>query len=54
MGRESEHSLGVNALAIESESGAKSKESQIITAGDLWFTNKNGPIILSVIMAYNL
>jgi hypothetical protein len=30
MGRESEHSQGVKALAIESESGAESKESQII------------------------
>jgi hypothetical protein len=30
MGRESEHSRGVKALAIESESGAESKESQIV------------------------
>jgi hypothetical protein len=30
MGRESEHSQGIKALAIKSESGIKSKESQII------------------------
>jgi hypothetical protein len=35
IGRESGHSQGVKALAIESELGTESKESQIITAGDL-------------------
>jgi hypothetical protein len=33
MGRESEHSQGVKALAVEL--GLKSKENQMITVGDL-------------------
>jgi hypothetical protein len=47
MGRESGHSRGVKALAIKL--GLESKENQMITVGNLWFTIKNGPIILSVL-----
>jgi hypothetical protein len=47
MGRESEHSQGVKALAIKLV--LESKENQMITVSDLWFTIKNKPIILSVL-----
>jgi hypothetical protein len=47
MGRESEHSRGVKALAIEL--GLESKKNQIIIASNLLFINKTGPIILFVL-----